>query len=291
MITVGSLFSGIGGLELGLERTGGFKTIWFSEIDDYASAVLKKHWPETPNIGDMIKVDWNGIEKPDMLTGGFPCQDISVAGRGKGIREGKRSGLWSEYAKAIRILRPRLILIENVPELANKGLDIVLSNLAEIGYDAEWGLLSASAVGALHRRERLFCFAYLNGERWNDRRDNRKERQVLSIEERSIEKDESERNGWKSNTDKNIEADITNNDSERRQRFFKGEIQRSEGFSWCKDVRRIEDLQGRSDIPQPLVRGKDNGFSCRVDRTKCLGNAVVPQVAEAIGYWILDWIK
>ena len=101
MITVGSLFSGIGGIELGLERTGGFKTIWNCEIDPYASAVLKKHWPDVPNLGDITKVDWDGVERPEMLCGGFPCQDISVAGKGKGIEGGYRSGLWFEYAKAI----------------------------------------------------------------------------------------------------------------------------------------------------------------------------------------------
>ena len=126
MITVGSLFSGIGGIDLGLERTGGFKTIWFSEIEPYCNAVLEKNFPGVPNIGDITKVDWNGVEKPDMLVGGFPCQDISVAGKQKGIKEGTRSGLWFEFAEAIRALRPRLILVENVPNLLNKGMEIVL---------------------------------------------------------------------------------------------------------------------------------------------------------------------
>ena len=160
MITVGSLFSGIGGLELGLERTGGFKTIWFVENDKYASAVLKKHWPTVPNYGDITKVDWNAVEKPDMLTGGFPCQDISVAGKKAGLKEGTRSGLWFEFAKAIRVLRPRFALVENVPNLANLGLDRVLSDFAEMGYDAEWGIVSAADVGAPHLRKRLFIVAY-----------------------------------------------------------------------------------------------------------------------------------
>jgi DNA (cytosine-5)-methyltransferase 1 len=100
-----------------------------------------------------------------MLTGGFPCQDISVAGKGKGIREGERSGLWREYAKAIRSLRPRYALIENVSAITQRGLDIVLADLAEAGYDAEWFTLSASDVGAWHRRERIFIFAYSTSKR------------------------------------------------------------------------------------------------------------------------------
>lgn len=154
MLTVGSLFSGIGGLERGLEATGGFKTIWQCEIDPYASAVLKKHWPEVPNLGDITKVRWEDVKRPDVICGGFPCQDISVAGKGAGIKEGTRSGLWSEYAKAIRILRPKYALIENVSILTKRGLDIVLSDLAKAGYDAEWRDIRASDVGAPHRRER-----------------------------------------------------------------------------------------------------------------------------------------
>ncbi len=169
ILTVGSLFSGIGGIDLGLERTGEFKTIWFSEVDDYASAVLKKHWSNVPNYGDIKTIPWRKIRKPDVLCGGFPCQDVSIAGKGAGIKEGTRSGLWKEFAKAIRILRPRYALIENVPMLANRGLDIVLSDLAQIGYDAEWNIISASSVGAPHKRERLFIITYPNRLRYRRR--------------------------------------------------------------------------------------------------------------------------
>ena len=151
MLTVGSLFSGIGGLELGLEVTGHFQTIWQVENDDYARKILEKHWSDIPRYGDIRKINWSRIKKPDVLCGGFPCQDISIAGKGVGIT-GKRSGLWAEYAKAIRILRPKFALIENVSALTNRGLNVVLADLAKIGYDAEWYNISASAVGALHQR-------------------------------------------------------------------------------------------------------------------------------------------
>jgi len=158
-LSVGSLFSGIMGIELGLRGAGksrfglafAFHTIWCCEKEEFACAVIKKNFPGLLNLGDITKVNWNEVEKPDILTGGFPCQDISLAGKGKGRKE---------YAEAIRILRPKYALIENVPMLARRGLDIVLADLASCGYDAEWNIISAASVGAPHKRERMFIVAY-----------------------------------------------------------------------------------------------------------------------------------
>lgn len=162
---VGSLFSGIGGIELGL----GLPVAWHSEIDPDASTILQRHW-DVPNLGDITKIDWHEVESVDVLCGGFPCQDISFAGKGAGIAEGTRSGLWSEYARAIGILRPRYVFIENVSALAIRGLDRVLADLASFGFDAEWTSLRASAIGAPHRRERLFIVAAnTSGERRQSR--------------------------------------------------------------------------------------------------------------------------
>src|SRR3990167_1062601 len=104
-LTVGSLFSGIGGIDLGLERTGGFETRWFVEWESFCQAVLKKHWPSVPCYGDITKIDFTKLERVDVLCGGFPCQDISIAGKGAGIKEGTRSGLWFHYLRAIREIR------------------------------------------------------------------------------------------------------------------------------------------------------------------------------------------
>jgi DNA (cytosine-5)-methyltransferase 1 len=158
-LTVGSLFSGIGGLELGLERTGGFRTIWHCEIEPYPSAILAERWPGVPNLGDITKVDWAEVIRPDVLCGGFPCQDISNAGKRAGIG-GEKSGLWKHYLKAIGELRPRYVLAENVAALVNRGLDVVLADLAALRYDAEWDIISAASVGAPHLRERIFIVAY-----------------------------------------------------------------------------------------------------------------------------------
>ena len=161
---IGSLFSGIGGIELGFERAGGFETSWFVEKDPYAQAVLRKHWPRVPIYKDITKLDFKKLPKVDVLTGGFPCQDISTNGKGKGIF-GPRSGLWKEFARAIRCLQPRYAFIENVSSLANLGLNEVLADIAKEGYDAEWFDIRASDFKAPHIRERLFIIAYPNSSR------------------------------------------------------------------------------------------------------------------------------
>lgn len=158
-MNVGSLFSGIGGIERGFELEG-FKTEWFVECDLYAQEVLRKNFPGVPIYQDIKKVDWNVVPRVEILTGGFPCQDISIAGAGAGAGiTGKRSSLWKEYKKAIGILRPKYAVIENVPELLNKGMSVVLTDLAEMGYDALWFCLQASDFNFSHKRERLFIIA------------------------------------------------------------------------------------------------------------------------------------
>lgn len=157
-LTVGSLFSGIGGFDLGLERAG-MEIRWQAEIDDYCSRVLARHWPHVPNLGDVTKVDWTHVPRVDLVCGGFPCQDISVLGKRAGL-SGKHSGLWVEYARAVRHLRPRYVIVENVPSLLVRGFGTVVGDLAGMGYDAEWAVVPAAAIGAPHLRARLWMVAY-----------------------------------------------------------------------------------------------------------------------------------
>jgi DNA-cytosine methyltransferase len=175
-VNVLDLFSGIGGFSLGLERTGGFRTVAFCEIEPYCRAVLKKHWPNVPCYEDVRtltaeRLRADGISV-DAICGGFPCQDISTAGKGAGI-EGERSGLWKEYARIIGEVRPRYVIVENVAALLGRGLSRVLGDLAEIGYDAEWHCIPASYVGAPHRRDRLWIVAYSQSKRYTERGEER----------------------------------------------------------------------------------------------------------------------
>ena len=161
------LFSGIGGFSLGLERTGGFETVAFCEINPFACRVLGKHWPEVPRFGDIRTLTADALRERgigiDVICGGFPCQDISRAGKGAGIA-GERSGLWSEYARLIGELRPAYVLVENVAALLDGGLGRVLGDLASLGYDAEWHCIPASAVGLFHDRDRIWIVAYPAGK-------------------------------------------------------------------------------------------------------------------------------
>ena len=158
-LTVGSLFSGIGGLDLGLERAG-MKVIWQSEIDPFACKVLKKHWPEVINHGNIKNIDWGTVVKPDVICGGYPCQPFSLAGKRKGQDDDRH--LWPIVHNAIEHLRPRYAVLENVAAHLSLGFGQVLGDLAEIGYDAEWEVVPAAAVGAPHRRNRVFIIAYPN---------------------------------------------------------------------------------------------------------------------------------
>lgn len=158
--TVGSLFSGIGGFELGFERAG-FKTVWQVEIDPYCQKVLAKNFPEAERFGDIRECGSHNLKPVDVICGGFPCQDVSWAGLGAGL-EGERSGLWFEMLRLVRLLRPRFVVVENVSALLVRGLERVLADLAEVGYDAEWDSLHAGYFGAPHERERVFILAYPN---------------------------------------------------------------------------------------------------------------------------------
>jgi DNA (cytosine-5)-methyltransferase 1 len=157
-VTFGSLFSGIGGLDLGLERAG-MECRWQVEIDPYCQRVLAKHWPNVERFSDVKEVGSHNLKPIDLICGGFPCQDISLAGKGAGL-EGERSGLWWEFHRIIMQLRPRYVIVENVGALVVRGLDVVLGSLAEGGYDASWDHIPAAAVGAPHRRDRIFIVAY-----------------------------------------------------------------------------------------------------------------------------------
>ena len=158
------LFSGIGGFSLAAEWVWGdeLEIVGFCEIEKYAQKILSKNFPGVPIHEDITKLDGKDFKNIDLLTGGFPCQDISIAGQGAGLEEGKRSSLWFEMHRIIREVRPRFALIENVPMLTIRGGTRVIADLAEIGYDASWTIIGADDVGAWHRRKRIWIVAYPN---------------------------------------------------------------------------------------------------------------------------------
>lgn len=185
-LKIGSLFSGYGGLDLAVTAVTGAEVAWHCEWEDAPSKILDKNFPGIPNYRDVSKVDWANIEPVDILTGGFPCQDLSLAGKRAGLKEGTRSGLWSEFYKAIDIIRPSLVVIENVRGLLSatahsdlescswcmgdesgepplRALGAVLGDLADIGYDARWTGIRAADAGAPHNCFRVFIVAYPRG--------------------------------------------------------------------------------------------------------------------------------
>ena len=320
------LFAGIGGFSLGLDRTGGFETVAFCELDEKAQLVLKKHWPGVPVYGDVKELTVERLQSdgivPTVIAGGFPCQDISSAGKGKGII-GERSGLWSEMFRLIRDVRPAWAIIENVSVLRSRGLALVLQNLSEIGYCAEWHCIPASAVGAPHQRDRIWIVAYPLQQHQTQRGKceiAEGEGGSGRIESGGSQGDAERKRpvrGSGSSAEENVAYP---NDLRCQERYQKGaEPDRQEttdhvvpccpyvadaneprlegwlrtGLQECPAQQPAGEggsLTGRlSDqwCIEPNVGRVANGVPNRVDRLKQLGNAVVPQIPQLIGEAIL----
>ncbi len=332
-----SLFSGIGGIDLGLERAG-MKVVAHSEIDPYASRVLAKHWPGVPNLGDLTRwrytdggqfgpcinvpdpdadldsdsymiTGWPmwGERHIDVIAGGFPCQDISYAGKGAGL-EGKRSGLWFEYLRCIEAIKPRYVIIENVPALRRRGLDTVLRGLHACGYDAEWAGVSARNVGARHLRDRIWIVAWLA-----DTNNERRERSgTLAGEAGRDGSANSGRDGTVAHTDSDAVRLEQGRSSGTRGEgapfdFFPRETGGADEVLGHPNISGLERLRGLFQRPRkrsawsdgetlesgrvapPHIRRVVARLPSRVDRLKCLGNAVVPQVAEHVGRCVIEF--
>jgi DNA (cytosine-5)-methyltransferase 1 len=172
-LRIGSLCSGYGGLDLGVMEVLGGQVAWHVEYDAAPSKILQHHWPTVPNYGDLTVLDWSTLPPVDVITAGYPCQPFSIAGKRKGADDERH--LWPYIKDAIRQLRPRLVVLENVRGHLTLGIDRVLGDLAELGYDTRWVCLPASAAGAPHRRERIFITAHPAGQPWSigDRNDVR----------------------------------------------------------------------------------------------------------------------
>ena len=341
----GELFAGIGGFSLGLERAG-MKCAWQVEIDPYARAVLNKHWPDVPKHDDVRTFPPTHTQdfSVDLICGGFPCQDISYAGKGAGLA-GARSGLWHEFARIIGEIRPKYVLVENVAALLTRGMGEVLGTLASLGYDAEWHVISASAVGAPHRRERVWiigvrvrndteanspcadsdCFGShqsdmhvigdaelqyeqdrVAGSVCCDVSDaNYKSKSALPVHDVSRSgvpefagSDVADTNGWRqqkrselhrSKIQQQTDASQRNDACGCRADVSNADRARREQQRRAKPIRAKQPAVERSGWweSEPDVGRVAHGIPSRVDRVRCLGNAVVPQVVEIIGRAIL----
>ena len=273
------LFAGIGGFSLGLERTGGFSTSAFCEIDEKCRKVLRKHWQDVPIYEDVTELSIERLEAdgtvPTVITGGFPCQDISLAGKGKGII-GERSGLWSEMFRLIRDVRPAWAIAENVSALRSKGLALVLQNFSEIGYCAEWHCIPASAIGAPHQRDRIWIIARPNPDRGR-------------LTEFGKPHGEPDQKGTPFGDNLGgLCADVADTDQQRLEGWYSPIMQKcaSQLFAGQRGTRAGE-LSNHWQTESGIQRVVD-GVPGRVDRLKQIGNAVVPQIPQMIGSAILE---
>jgi DNA (cytosine-5)-methyltransferase 1 len=278
------LFSGIGGFSLGLERTGGFETVAFCEISAKCRHLLNHHWPEVPAYDDIctltadrLAADGIGV---DAICGGFPCQDISLAGAGAGLA-GERSGLWREYARLVGELRPRVVIVENVSALLGRGLGVVLGDLAALGYDAGWDCIPASAVGAPHRRDRLWLVAYARGEQHEGYSDALRRAVATQLSYANAAGE-----GWSEG--------LTGDGGEAlahtmRPRGRGRDHQRQDAVHAHPRRQAVGAGSNRGWWTiEPDVGRVANGIPKRVDRLHGLGNAVVPQIPEILGRAILE---
>jgi DNA (cytosine-5)-methyltransferase 1 len=273
-LTVGSLFTGIGGFDLGLERAG-MRVVWQCETDDYCRRVLARRFPGIRCHPDVRRLRGADLPPVDVLAAGWPCPGFSYAGRGEGF-DHAGSGLWTEIIRLVPDLRPRYVVLENVSALLARGLGRVLGDLAAIGYDAEWDCIPASAVGAPHRRDRVWVVAY------PDRAGSQGHREPLAGAGKQPVTAGRAAPGGLADADGARPAHLREGQAgsaiNRRDRWGNpfgdgGQSGGASGSWWATE---------------PDVGRVAHGIPNRVDRLRSLGNALVPQIAEWIGHRILE---
>ena len=288
MIRIGSLFSGIGGFELGVERAiPNARTVWQVEENTYCQTILKKHWPDAQIYDDIRTVTADELESVEILLGGFPCQDLSIAGKQKGVYDGKKSSLWWEMHRVIGIVRPRVVIMENVANILRLGGTAVIASLTEIGYDCEWTVIrSGAAFGAPHERKRWFCVAYPAGIRCRSRSNIQREHQHRIHKQWNTTQSEQQRSKRQLGIvqDSNV---ITNSESssDKRDRMS---IRDSAPHSFSSSTTTTRTYWQQEIPPQPTVCSMDDGISNRLARLRALGNSIVPQASEWIGLQVLN---
>ena len=277
------LFSGIGGFSLGLEATGGFETVAFCDIDKYSKKVLKKQWPNVKQYEDIKELNYerlkaDGIDSIDIITGGYPCQPFSIAGRQKGEQDPRH--LWPEYFRLVKELRPTWVIGENVSGHIKLGLDTVIEDLESEDYAVRPFSISASSIGANHQRERIWILAHSRRSQW-PRAELRGENENETRQENANQFERS------SSTS---EVDVANTNDERLQRQWQSRNQFTPRFNPSRESSE----EGQGTVGQGWWESEPNmgrvahGIPKRVDRLKSLGNSLVPQIPYYIGKTILE---
>ena len=277
------LFSGIGGFSLGLEATGGFETKAFCDIEKYPRQVLQKHWPHVKQYEDIKELNYerlkaDGIDSIDIITGGYPCQPFSIAGRQKGEQDPRH--LWPEYFRLVKELRPTWVIGENVSGHIKLGLDTVIEDLESEDYSVRPFSISASSIGANHQRERIWILAHSRRSQW-PRAEQRRENENETRKENANQFERS------SSTS---EVDVANTNDERLQRQWQSRNQFTPRFNSSRESSE----EGQGTVGQGWWESEPNmgrvahGIPKRVDRLKSLGNSLVPQIPYYIGKTILE---
>jgi len=295
-VKIGSLFAGVGGFELGIERAiPNSETIWQVEQNPFCQSILAKHWPKAKIYNDVRDITINNVEPVDVLLGGFPCQDISSAGKQKGVNDGEKSSLWWEMWRIIGDIRPRVVIMENVANIIRLGGADVVGSLAKIGYDCEWTVISAKQFGAPHVRERWFCVANSNSQRHQTSQDQsmRFESRGEGIRSKSpggaIPQSIPNTHGAFAGELTQLSGRLETSQNPQNGTSFGGPFMSSDGdhsrgghWSRCKD--------------KPILCGVDDGVSDWMDRDtkrehnkrlQALGNAIVPQCSQWVGEQVL----
>ena len=263
MLKLIDTFSGIGGFSLAAEQiVGGFETVAFVECEPYAQKILKKHWPNVP-IYDDIRTYRPEPYSARVVVGGFPCQDISNCGRGEGITETSRSGLFHHLMRVIRLVRPDFIVLENVAAILNNGLDTVLGEIYSAGFDAEWATFPATMVGAAHQRDRWWLIGYPSNS--------------TNVSDRSKRQIQAGGNSFTRSITSNSQS-IRVEGSRKEGEQVQLEMEQTRLSKWRYE-RDMLSNEWRSYSPKPVLGRSSHGLRNRVDRLRCLGNTVVPACA------------
>jgi DNA (cytosine-5)-methyltransferase 1 len=300
----GSLFAGIGGFDLGLERAG-MECVWQVEKDPYCNKVLAKHWPDVRRFEDVREVGRDNLEPVELIVGGFPCQPFSVAGKRQGKDDDRH--LWPEMLRIITELRPTWVIGENVAGLVNLGLDGVLSDLEAQGYETRTFNIPASAVGAYHQRQRLWIVGYSDGARAGEQGGHvQQEKQASGQREWQRLRDVLEPAGQDVADSDQLCLERGGDESQSCQTGGREEkpLGRSDGGNAANTTGTQPQRTGQGDKgagrqtkrlnggcrweAEPDVGRVVDGLPSRVDRLKCLGNAVVPQIPEILGRAIME---